>query len=687
MSNLMMYGPLPPRALPQQNTEMVRLCADRFWRASQAQQEWAKVAKECTDFFEGRQWTEKQLRALEKAKRPALVFNKIAPLVRLVLGYMRNNRTDISYLPANEGPATSQVGDIITQIMKQVSEVNQMPWVDAEVFMDGIVTGRGFYDTRLNFDENELGEIVSQALDPFCVYVDPDCDKYDLDKGAKFLDVTRWLSYDDVGGAFGEQAAALVRPFIGTSYSQTWGGFPFMDMSSPEITPRRTFGATEDPTLQPFADFFHTEMIDPTRKMIRCIDMQHKLRVMSDVLIDLETGDKLPVPGDAELAVMFPDIPKPQRRDNFISKAMYHAERMKNPLVLAKRPIERVRWTVMIGDILVHDDWSPYSTYTVQGYFPYFRRGVTRGMVEDMLDPQREINRRRGLEIEIVGRTAQGGWLLNKDSLTKQEEENFRQNSSLPGFIGTYRGDPTKKPEKIEASPPPTSMERLEQKATDDLRSISGINESALGELDRVQSGRAIEARQRQAVIAIQMYMDNFSRTKELYGRKGLELIQNFYTEERVFRIIGDGGKIQQFTINQRVMAPGTPDVIDRLNDVTLGRYTVAVDETPLSASFANAQFEEMLNILEKLGPVGQALASTRPDLLVDLSSLPRKEEWAQAIQQAMQAPPPGAVPPGAPPGGGPGMPAAAPGAPPSIAASPGGPGAQVIPMPAARAG
>lgn len=679
MANIMMYGPLPPRNLPRQNAEMVRLIADRWWRASQAQQPWAEKAKECVDFLEGRQWSEKQLRVLERQKRPALVFNKIAPLVRLVLGYMRNNRTDIKYLPANEGPANETVGEVISKIVKQVSETNQMPWVDAEVFMDGIVTGRGFYDTRLNFDENELGEIVSSALDPFSVYIDPDADDYDLTK-AKFIQVTRWLSYEDIAGAFGDQAAALVRPFIGANYVQSWGGFPFLDMSGPEITPVRNFGRTDDPSLQPFADFFHTELLDPTRKTIRCIDMQHKQRVMSDVLIDLETGDKLPVPEQSELAVMFPEVPAAQRRDNFISKAMYHAERLQNPLVLARRPVDRVRWTVMIGDIIVHDDWSPYKTYTVQGFFPYFRRGITRGMVEDMLDPQREVNKRRGLEIEIVGRTAQGGWLLNKDSLSKQEEENFRQNSSLPGFIGTYRGEPTKKPERIDPSPPPTSMERLEEKARNDLREISGINESALGELDRVQSGRAIEARQRQAVIAIQMYMDNFTRTKELWGRKNLELVQNYYTEERVFRIIGEDGKLAQFMINQRVMDPTGASVIDRLNDVTLGRYTVSVDETPLSASFANAQFEELLLILEKLGPVGQAVATTNPELLIQMSSLPRKEEWAQALRQAMSGgAPPGA--PGAPPG--PGVPAPAPGAAPAPQAG----GAQVIPMPAARAG
>lgn len=646
----MFNSPIPSRLkLPAQDPEIIRIIADRWWRGTMGMQDWANRAKEATDMFEGRQWDAAAIAKLVAEQRPILTFNKIAPLVRLVLGYMRNNRTDVNYQPANEGPSSQQVAEILTRIEKQVNEMNQMPHVGAEVFMDGIVTGRGFFDTRLNFDENDFGEIKKQAVDPFTVVLDPDGDKYDINNG-KYVATSRWASLDEVEYSFGKHAADAVRPFIGSGRGQTWGSFPFMDMAGEEVTPLRTFGEVSDPESRQFQDFFHTELIDPTRKSVRIIDMQSNVWRLGEVFIDLETGDRLPVPDEVQLAAMMPNVPAQQRKAMFIQKTMAHAQELNNPLVIDVRPIKRVQWSVMIGDLIVHHAPSIYDTYTLTGFFPYFRRGFTRGMVEDMMDPQREINKRRSSEIDIVTRTANSGWIRHEQSVSPEEEQNWRLNSAKPGFQGVWRGESHMKPERINPAPPPTSMERLEEKGRQDLREISGINESALGELDRVQSGRAIEARQRQAVIAIQMYMDNFSRTNELLGRKDLEIMQKHYTQERMFRIVGEDGKLVQTIINQRVTAemlaqqaaaqglpppPMPPSAVDRLNDITIGRYTVAVDETPLSATFASAQFEEMTTMLEKMGPLAQVLMSLRPDLIVDMSSLPRKEEWMEALRQA----------------------------------------------------
>lgn len=649
-----MFGPLPPRRLPQQNAERTRLLADRWWRASMAQTKWAESAKECVDFLEGRQWTEAQLRELARQRRPALKFNKIAPLVRLVLGYMRNNRTDITYLPANDGPGTEPVAEILTKIVKQIGERNQLPWVDAEVFMDGVTTGRGFYDHRLSFKDNDLGEVQIKAVDPFTVFIDPDADSYDLND-AKHVTVSRWVDIEEIEFTYGPDAAALVKPFVG-SQAATWGGFPFLDISGPEVTPIRSFGQVEDRSLLPFQDFFHTELIDRTRKSVRVIDQQHYVTKWGPTFIDLETGDMLPVPAH------FTRVE--------VEKALAHAAALGNPMVVDTRPIRRVRWTVMIGDAVVFDDWSIYQSYSLTGFFPYFRRGVTRGMIEDLLDPQREINKRRSAEIEIVGRSAHSGFLYHEKGVSPEMKALIKAKGSDPGINIEWTGDAHMKPERIQPAAPPTAMERLEQKANDDMRQISGVNEAALGIDDKVQSGRAWEARQRQAVIGIQMYLDNFSRSKELLGRRQLEMVQRHYSEERVFRIVGEGGQTEQIWIN-RLTDPATGATLaDRLNDITIGRYTVAVDEHPLSATFANAQFEEMMMLLQKLGPLGQALIQLRPDLVVDLSSLPRKEEWKQALiaaaqavagQQAAAAAAEGEVPPeGAPPAG-PGAPLPAP--------------------------
>ena len=60
-----------PNRLPDQDQDRIILLADRFDRAAAAHNEWAKPAKECVDFMEGRQWTADQIATLDKQGRPA----------------------------------------------------------------------------------------------------------------------------------------------------------------------------------------------------------------------------------------------------------------------------------------------------------------------------------------------------------------------------------------------------------------------------------------------------------------------------------------------------------------------------------------------------------------------------------------------------------------------------------------
>ena len=143
----MVYGPLTARrGLPVQNWDTILLLADRFDRASQAQAKWAETAKKCIEFVAGQQWSQEDLDVMESQDRPALTFNKIGPLVRLVIGYYLNNRTDVKYLPGHDAAATQEVADYLTKVGMGIAADTAEKEIDAEVFTDGITTGRGFYD-------------------------------------------------------------------------------------------------------------------------------------------------------------------------------------------------------------------------------------------------------------------------------------------------------------------------------------------------------------------------------------------------------------------------------------------------------------------------------------------------------------------------------------------------------------
>ncbi|WP_417790293.1 hypothetical protein [Terasakiella pusilla] len=614
----MIFGHTAPNKLPKQDAEKVMKLVDQFERASTAHRIWAEPAKKCVDYFEGRQWTADEIAQRFAKGLPSLSFNEIGPLVRLVIGYFQNNKTDLSFMPGNDAHSTQDLAELLSQVIKQISTATQLAYVDTETYLDGLLTGRGFQETKLNFEENMLGEVETKAVDPFTVYLDPESHEYDLNDHPR-VQMTRWVSLDEIEATYGRPAKGLLEGFTN---GNVWNGFPISAGSSEEeVSPIRNFGQQLDEYGQDdyssFRSTFFEHLYDTSRKTVRILDTQYWVRQVKPCFIDLETGDKAVIPDSW---------------DNLrVAKVLEWAARSGNPLKVQRLMCKRARWTVLAGDVIVHDSWSLYDRFTLSGFFPYIRRGITKGMVEDLIDPQDEINKRRNLEIEIVGRQAKGGWVYEEGTFDAKEEENFKTFGSTPGARVKTRTGKKDTLKELGTGPAPQAMEKLEQKGYENVRRTAGINESALGNIDKVQSGKAILARQQQAVVGLQMYQTNWKRSKELQGRAMLEIIQKYYVETRVFRILGEDGKLVEKIINDRRL--GDDGVMQKFNDVTVGKYLVKVDETPMSATFQSAQFEEFTQFFEKFAPaLGQA-APLLADIWIDMSSMPRKDEVKRRVK------------------------------------------------------
>lgn len=659
---------------------------DRWCRAHAGHQKWAEPASTCVNFFEGNQWTDEERAVLMEEGRPCVTTNKIAPLVRLLLGHFRQNRYDLKYMPGNDGTGTQEIADAFTATGKQIAEANQSDWNDAQVMQDGLQAGRGFWDERLDFSRNYLGEVKETVLDPFSTYIDPEADEYDP-AGWGFWMYNRWMSPADIWMLYGEKGITEIEslgnqvPLMGSEYDTTGGN---------EVTPGRYFSQSEDW----FTDLYNNvgTIISPFhhvnrfRKLIRVLDCQHKELRKMRYFIDLETGVEKLIPDDW-----------PREK---IQRVLQWAQ-IKGVPIDARQAVKKVvRWTVTAGDRVLHDAWSPYDEFTIVPFFPYFRRGTTRGMIEDLLDPQREINKRRSAMLHIIMTTANSGWLMEEGSMEEDMERALEDEGARPGLIVKYR-EGYQPPKRIEPAVAPTSLERLEDKSANDLKEISGINDSALGNVDRVQSGRAIQARQKQAIVGAEPYFDNFSRSREIKARRWQSIVQNYYTEPRLIRIrSGKGGQPEDVWLNRRDAAGAI------VNDMSLGRYDVSISEAPVSATFMQGQFQEAMEMVKEGVPIP-------PDVLVKLSSIPEKEAVIDRIEEekaindnrtrmealglSMQA----GIPPGtpAPPiasDGGPTVvkvapPGAAPGAPGLPAPTPGGqppaaPGGAALPPGAAGA-
>ena len=609
------------RKLPRQDWDMIIKHAERFRRAADALSTWSEKARQCVEYYEGKQWSERDLRKLVDERRPVLTINKTRPLVNLVMGYHLNNQTDTRYLPGNDGTGTAEVASVLSAVSKQIAKQNMLAYVDSEVFLDGILTGRGYYDCRLDFNVNMFGEVQWKPVDPFSVYVDPDADEYDLNSGSH-VTVSRWISVDEVEFYYGVPAANLIRPLTN---GMTFNQFPSTIYEGhEEITPWRKFGGDVDNpnSWRLYTDQFYN-WVDTYRKTIRMLDIQHYVRTWAWFFVDYDTGDQRRIPDDWG----------PER----VQKVLAWSQQTGEHIAVVRKRVRRLRWTHMIGDIVVFDEWSPYDTMTLVPFFPYFRRGQTRGMVHDLLSIQDEVNVRRTARLNIIGRTSNSGWKYEKGSLTPEMKRRLEKEGGMPGLMLEWTKGADKElsePQQISPVQAPVSIEQLEKEAESDMKEVAGINDSALGQVDQATiSGRAIQARQQQTVIGLEGFISNYHRSKELFGKKQLEVVQQHYTEQRIVRVTGPGSTPIEAVLNQRSAA-------GIINNVTLGRYDVMIDETSLSDSFLAGQFNELLNMQQ----VGIPIPSS---FIIDASSLGRKDELKIAVQQAEQAQQAAGVPPG----------------------------------------
>ena len=563
-------------------------------------------ADRCDKFFQGLQWDSADLAALNQARRPALTINKIISTIANVLGEQIFNRTDIAFRPRNSG-ATSEVADALTKVFKQISDNNQLPWVRSDVFCDGVIQSRGFYDVRLDFSDNLRGEVRITQLNPKNVLIDSDADSYDPDDWQDVI-TTSWMTIDQIELLYGKANAELLR--IQTGAANDW------DYDAADFN-RDRFGG---PSV-----VGHTglgEEQERIRRNIRVIERQYRTLHKATHFVDLSNGDSRLVPNDWDEAKI----------QDYLSR---------NPNIATTRKlVQRIRWTVIAGNVLLHDDWSPYRHFTVVPYFPYFRRGQTVGIVENLLGPQELLNKVSSQELHVVNTSANSGWLVRRNSLVNMSVAELEQRGAQTGLV--LEVDDVNNVTKIQPNQTPSGLDRISYKAEEHIKAISGVSDYMQGFAREDVAAKSVVANQKSGQANMAKVMDNMNRTDHLLARAVLALVQEYYTEERLVRITADKmlGTTEEMVVNQ-VTPEGTI-----LNDLTLGEYAIVVTNEPERDTFEDSQFDQAVRLRTEVGiqiPDKFIIQASRlrdkSDIITEMEGDPNSPEAQKQaeLQQRMQ--------------------------------------------------
>ena len=299
-------------------------------------------------------------------------------------------------------------------------------------------------------------------------------------------------------------------------------------------------------------------------------------------------------------------------------------------LYITEQMVKKVRWTVTADTVVLFDDWSPYEHFTLVPYFPYWRRGKPFGMVRNLISPQEQLNKISSQELHIVNTTANSGWIVESGSLTGMNADDLEEHGAETGLVLEFNRGSTP-PAKISANSIPTGLDRIALKAAANIKAISGISDAMLGTDGAEVSGIAIQQKQTRGALMIQVPLDNLRKTRHYLAERILNLVQTYYTEERVIQITDESNPMkpqQQMVVNQP-----TPEG-QIINNLTLGEYDVVIGTSPSRDTFEETQFAESI----ELRKVGVPIPN---DLIVEYSHLARKGEIAERIRQAEGMNPP----------------------------------------------
>ena len=562
--------------------------ADEQWRRyafarDNGHLDFLKKADKCDEYFAGIQWDPIIRAKLESQGKPVLTINKVMATLATVMGEQLRSRADISFRPTRDG--TQEIADTLTKVYIQITNENKLDWLESEVASDGFITSRGFYDVRIGFTDHMMGEVKIKKINPRNVLIDPDADEYDPDTWKEVF-LTKWLSVDDIEMMYGKKYADILKTRVPSE-------FEFGYDSAERF--HGTFSGTSNIPEEENDN-------DQTRRKVRIVERQYRKLRNQWHFVDITTGDMRAIPENWDKA----------KRENVANNAS---------LGLVKKLTEQIRWTVTADDQVLFDEWSPYKHFTIVPYFPFLRNGRTIGLVENLISPQDQLNKVSSQELHIINTTSNSGWKVKAGSLQNMDTEDLEERGAETGIV--LELSDVNDVEKIKPNAIPSGLDRVSFKSDEYIKEISGISDSQRG-MDRADvAAKAIQAKQAAGSVNLAKPLDNITRTRHLLASRVMNLVQTYYTEERILNITGRDltAKNEELTINQ-----ASPEG-QIVNDLTIGEYDVVVSNVPAREDFESTQFQEALELRQ----LGIAIPD---DILIESSHLSRKVEIAERIKE-----------------------------------------------------
>jgi len=558
-------------------------------------QNWCSRARTAYRFYLGEQWDSADLEILKNEGRPAFTINRILPVINLLSGVQRQNRQDIKVYARRGG--TEKVAAVLTELAKHTQDISNGEWEFSAAFLDGIICGKGWLSFDIDYNNDPLnGDLVIQKLSPFDVIEDREVMEYDLNRSAKYIIRRFWadkeellLRYPDMKN---EIDVAALRE----------GADPAM--------PGNDIGDA-DP-LHETNDYSDEQQggdgVSERKYRFRVYECWWRSYERRKFLVNVSTLEFMRI--------------GPKKED--VAKALARTANEKGVWTIKERIAPVLHVTTFTGDILLENRDDPYGGLTVYPFArfcPYHVNDNIMGVIDNLVDPQKEHNKRRSQVLHHLNQSANSGWMGDRDALTSEGWDELKEFGSKPGH--QIKLNPGKTLERINPSPLSVGHMTIAEQSSADIDRISGVNPDLQGrESSAHESGRLALLRKNQGMLVNEILFDNFNFTRQIYAQTLVDFI-------RLPDITGNSrSKLYSDAEIAALISEKNLDVdMEQLTSFATGRYGVKVSQSPTAPTIQLANYELLIEALRAGLPIN-------PKHILEVSNLPNKDEMVKDIEQ-----------------------------------------------------
>lgn len=533
-------------------------------------------ALEDLKFVNGDQWPVELQNSRNLESRPVLTINKLDGYCRQVVNQMRQQRPRVKVHAVNN-EADFKIAQVIQGIIRHI-EVNSNADNAYDLAADYAVRmGWGYIRVRTDYiseDSFDQEIFIDPVENPFTVYYDINSKAMDGSDAQECL-ITMMMSKESFKQMYPQADE--------TSFTQRGTG----DAQNEWIT-------KEDIRI---AEYFYTEY------------KKTELVLLSD-------GTK----------VYREDLPD---KDTLAMAGVYEQDKR----TTYRKYIKYCKLTAI--EILEEKEWPGkyIPIIPVYGRMAVVGDKLHRfGMVRHAKDPQRMYNFWQTSMTESIALAPKAKWLLAEGQDEGHESDWAQANiKSIP--VLRYKqtdveGRPAPAPTRLQPEPPPAGVMTAAAAVDDDIKVMMGIFDPAQLQQGNI-SGKALNGQIQQTDLSNFDFYDNLTKSIAHVGKICLDLIPHIYDTERVMRIIGEDGKPELVTLNQRQQVMSEGQAVEKvLNDVTVGKYDVVMETGPGYNSKREAAVEAMMPLVGS----NQKLFEVAGDLVFRNMDFPGAEQIADRL-------------------------------------------------------